>query len=170
RLFNQVLSNYGLEFSYVDTSDVAQVERALRRRTKFIYVETPTNPLMTLSDIAAISRLCHKRDVEVIVDNTFMSPYFQQPLALGADLVVHSTTKFLNGHSDGLGGVVVCTRQDQADQLAFVQKAAGAILSPFECWLILRGTKTLAVRMVQHDSNGRRVAEFLAGHKKIKKV
>jgi cystathionine gamma-lyase/cystathionine beta-lyase/cystathionine gamma-lyase/homocysteine desulfhydrase len=104
------------------------------------------------------------------VDNTFMSPYFQQPIALGADMVVHSTTKFLNGHSDGLGGVVVCTRPEQAEKLAFLQKAAGAILSPFECWLVLRGVKTLAVRMRTHDENGRAVAEFLANHKKVKKV
>jgi len=105
-----------------------------------------------------------------VVDNTFMSPYFQQPIALGADMVVHSTTKFLNGHSDGLGGVVVCTTPEQAEKLAFVQKAAGAILSPFECWLVLRGVKTLGVRMRQHDLNGRAVAEFLAQHKKVKKV
>src|SRR5260221_8851718 len=125
---------------------------------------------MALSDIEAISKVTRRKKVELVVDNTFMSPYFQQPIALGADMVVHSTTKFLNGHSDGLGGVVVCTRKDQAEQLGFVQKAAGAILSPFECWLILRGTKTLAVRMVQHDCNGSRVADFLAGHKKVKKV
>src|SRR5947207_3644797 len=116
---------------------------------------------MTISDIAAISRLCHKRDVEVVVDNTFMSPYFQQPLALGADMVVHSTTKFLNGHSDGLGGVVIGTKPQHAETFAFVQKSSGAILSPFECWLVLRGVKTLAVRMVQHDRNGRGVAAFL---------
>jgi cystathionine beta-lyase/cystathionine gamma-synthase len=135
-----------------------------------VYVETPTNPLMALSDISAIAKMCRSQKVEQVVDNTFMSPYFQQPITLGADMVVHSTTKFLNGHSDGLGGVVVCTRKEQAEQLGFVQKAAGAILSPFECWLVLRGTKTLAVRMVQHDCNGRKVADFLAGHKKIKKV
>jgi cystathionine beta-lyase/cystathionine gamma-synthase len=170
RLFNQILANFGLEFSYVDTSDLNAVERAIRRNTRMLYVETPTNPLMTISDIAAISRLAHKRGAQVVVDNTFMSPYFQQPIGLGADMVVHSTTKFLNGHSDGLGGVVVCTRQEQADQLAFIQKSAGAILSPFECWLILRGVKTLAVRMEQHDRNGRAVAEFLAGHKKVKRV
>jgi cystathionine beta-lyase/cystathionine gamma-synthase len=170
RLFNQILTNYGLEFTYVDTSNLKNVERAIRKTTKWIYVETPTNPLMTCSDIAAISKLAHKNKVQVIVDNTFMSPYFQQPIALGADMVVHSTTKFLNGHSDGLGGVVVCTRQEQADQLAFIQKSAGAILSPFECWLILRGVKTLAVRMEQHDRNGRAVAEYLAGHKKVKRV
>jgi len=146
------------------------VERVLRKSTRMVYVETPTNPLMELSDIAAIATICHSKKVELVVDNTFMSPYFQQPIALGADMVVHSTTKFLNGHSDGLGGVVVCTRQEQAEQLGFVQKAAGAILSPFECWLVLRGTKTLAVRMLQHDCNGRKVAQFLAGHKKVKKV
>ena len=170
RLFNQVLSGYGFEFTYVDTADPKNVERAIRKSTRMVYVETPTNPLMTVSDIAAIARICRGKKVELVVDNTFMSPYFQQPIALGADMVVHSTTKFLNGHSDGLGGVVVCTRQDQAEQLGFVQKAAGAILSPFECWLVLRGTKTLAVRMLQHDCNGRQVAEFLAAHKKVKKV
>jgi len=172
RLFNQVLANYGLEFTYVDTSNLTAVERALRKNTKIVYVETPTNPLMTVSDIAAISRLCrkHGRGVELAVDNTFMSPYFQQPLSLGADMVVHSTTKFLNGHSDGLGGVIVCSKPVQAERLAFVQKSSGAILSPFECWLVLRGVKTLAVRMIQHDLNGRAVANFLNGHKKVKAV
>ncbi len=170
RLFNQFLANFGMEFTYVDTSDAKNVERAIRKNTRMVYIETPTNPLMSLSDIAAISRVCRLRKVELVVDNTFMSPYFQQPMALGADMVVHSTTKFLNGHSDGLGGVVVCTTKDQAEKLAFVQKAAGAILSPFECWLVLRGVKTLAVRMEQHDRSGRVVAEFLARHKKVKKV
>jgi cystathionine beta-lyase/cystathionine gamma-synthase len=170
RLFDQVLSGYGFEFTYVDTSDARNVERALRKTTRMVYVETPTNPLMALSDIAAIAKICRSKKVELVVDNTFMSPFFQQPIALGADMVVHSTTKFLNGHSDGLGGVVVCTRKEQAEQLGFVQKAVGAILSPFECWLVLRGTKTLAVRMLQHDCNGRAVAEFLSEHKKVKKV
>jgi cystathionine gamma-lyase/cystathionine beta-lyase/cystathionine gamma-lyase/homocysteine desulfhydrase len=170
RLFNQVLANFGMEFAYVDTSDAKNVERAIRKNTRMVYIETPTNPLMSLSDIAAISQVCRRKKVELVVDNTFMSPYFQQPMALGADMVVHSTTKFLNGHSDGLGGVVVCTTKDQAEKLAFVQKAAGAILSPFECWLVLRGVKTLAVRMEQHDRSGRIVAEFLARHKKVKKV
>jgi cystathionine beta-lyase/cystathionine gamma-synthase len=170
RLFNQVLTRFGLEFSYIDTSDAENVERAIRRNTRMVYVETPTNPLMRLSDLAAISKICRRRKVDLIVDNTFMSPYFQQPLALGANMVVHSTTKFLNGHSDGLGGVVVCSRQEQADQLAFLQKAAGAILSPFECWLLLRGVKTLAARMQIHDRNGRIVADFLANHRKVKKV
>jgi len=170
RLFNQILADFGMEFTYVDTSDVRNIERALRKNTRMVYVETPTNPLMALSDIEAISKVCHRKKVDVVVDNTFMSPYFQQPIALGADMVVHSTTKFLNGHSDGLGGVVVCTTHEQAEKLAFVQKAAGAILSPFECWLVLRGVKTLAVRMEQHDRNGRFVAEFLARHKKVNKV
>ena len=170
RLFNQVLANFGMEFTYVDTSDAKNVERAIRKNTRMAYIETPTNPLMSLSDIAAISQVCRRKKVELVVDNTFMSPYFQQPIALGADMVVHSTTKFLNGHSDGLGGVVVCTTKDQSDKLAFVQKAAGAILSPFECWLVLRGVKTLAVRMEQHDRSGRMVAEFLARHKKVKKI
>jgi cystathionine beta-lyase/cystathionine gamma-synthase len=125
---------------------------------------------MALSDLRAISNVCRRKKAELVVDNTFLSPYFQQPIALGADMVVHSTTKFLNGHSDGLGGVVVCTKPEQAEKLAFLQKAAGAILSPFECWLVLRGVKTLAVRMEQHDRNGRRVADFLTKHKKVKKV
>ncbi len=171
RLFNQILVNFGLEFTYVDTSDLKAVERAIRKNTRYVHVETPTNPLMTVSDIAAIARICHARKgPELVVDNTFMSPYFQHPIALGADLVLHSTTKFLNGHSDGLGGVLVCTTPEQAEKLAFVQKSAGAIMSPFECWLVLRGVKTLAVRMKQHDENGRQIAHFLNNHKKVKKV
>jgi cystathionine beta-lyase/cystathionine gamma-synthase len=170
RLFNQVLTNFGLEFSYVDTSDTEKIERAFRKNTRLVHVETPTNPLMRLSDIAAISEICGRKKAKLVVDNTFMSPYFQQPLALCADMVVHSTTKFLNGHSDGLGGVVVCSRPEQAEKLAFLQKAAGAILSPFECWLILRGVKTLAARMEIHDRSGRIVADFLSRHKKVKAV
>ena len=170
RLFNQVMSDFGLEFSYVDTSDAENVQRAIRKNTRMVYVETPTNPLMRLSDLVAISAICRRKKVLLVVDNTFMSPYFQQPIALGADLVVHSTTKFLNGHSDGLGGVVVCSRQEHADKLAFLQKAVGAILSPFECWLVLRGVKTLAARMEIHDRSGRIVADFLAKHAKVKAV
>jgi cystathionine gamma-lyase/cystathionine beta-lyase/cystathionine gamma-lyase/homocysteine desulfhydrase len=170
RLFNNVMTGFGLEFSYVDTSDARNVERAIRKNTRMVYVETPTNPLMRLSDLAAISQICRQKRVSLVVDNTFMSPYFQQPLALGADMVVHSTTKFLNGHSDGLGGVVICAKQEHADKLAFLQKAAGAILSPFECWLVLRGVKTLAARMEIHDRSGRIVADFLSKHKKVKAV
>jgi len=170
RLFNQVWADFGLGFAYVDTSDVENVRRAVKKNTRMVFIETPTNPLMALTDIAAVSAVCRPKKIDVVVDNTFMSPYFQQPIALGADMVVHSTTKFLNGHSDGLGGVVVCTRPEQAEKLAFLQKAAGAILSPFECWLILRGVKTLGVRMEKHDESGRVVAEFLAKHKKVKRV
>src|SRR5580704_8636554 len=170
RLFNQVLANFGLTFTYVDTSDMNNVERAFQKNTRLLFLETPTNPLMELCDLRAISELSHRHGVEVVVDNTFMSPYFQRPIEIGADMVVHSTTKFLNGHSDGLGGVVVCTKPEQAEKLAFLQKCAGAILSPFECWLILRGVKTLAVRMLQHDSNGRKVAGYLSKHKKVQKV
>ena len=170
RLFNQVLANLGLEFTYVDSSDPRNVAKAIRKHTRFVYLETPTNPLMGLTDIAAVSEIAHERGCQVVVDNTFMSPYFQQPLKLGADMVLHSTTKFLNGHSDGIGGVLVCSTADQAEKLAFVQKAVGAILSPFECWLVLRGVKTLAVRMRQHDQSGRAIAEYLRGHPKVKKV
>jgi cystathionine beta-lyase/cystathionine gamma-synthase len=170
RFFNQVMANFGLEFTYVNTSDLKAVERAIRRNTKYLWVETPTNPLMTISDIAALSEIAHKRGVEVVVDNTFMSPYLQQPIKLGADMVMHSTTKFLNGHSDGLGGVMVCTKKEQAEKLAFLQKASGGIMSPFECWLVLRGVKTLAVRMTQHDENGQIIADYLHGHKKVKSV
>jgi cystathionine beta-lyase/cystathionine gamma-synthase len=170
RLFNQVWADFGLAFSYIDTSDASNVERAICKNTRMVFVETPTNPLMALSDLAAISQICRSKKVQLVVDNTFMSPYFQQPIGLGADMVVHSTTKFLNGHSDGLGGVVVCTTPEQAEKLAFLQKAAGAILSPLECWLVLRGVKTLVARMEIHDRSGRTVADFLASHKKVKEV
>lgn len=170
RLFNQVLANFGLEFTYVNMTDPRNVAKAIRKNTRFVYIETPTNPLMGITDIAAVSEIARKRNCEVVVDNTFMSPYFQRPIALGAHMVLHSTTKFLNGHSDGIGGVLVCTTPEQAEKLAFVQKAVGAILSPFECWLILRGIKTLAVRMRQHDESGREIADFLSGHPKVKKV
>jgi cystathionine beta-lyase/cystathionine gamma-synthase len=170
RLFNQVMANYGLKFSYVDTSDLKAVEKAFTKQTKYLWIETPTNPLMVLTDIAAAAKLAHTHGAELVVDNTFMSPYFQQPIKLGADMVMHSTTKFLNGHSDGLGGVMVCTKPEQAEKFAFIQKAAGAIMSPFECWLVLRGVKTLGVRMPVHDKNGRAVADFLKGQKKVKQV
>jgi len=170
RLFNNVMTGFGLEFSYIDTCDAQNVERAIRKNTRMVYVETPTNPMMRLTDLAAVSQICRQKKLSLVVDNTFMSSYFQQPLALGADMVVHSTTKFLNGHSDGLGGVVMCAKQEHADQLAFLQKAAGAILSPFECWLVLRGVKTLAARMEIHDRSGRIVADLLSKHKKVKAV
>jgi cystathionine gamma-lyase/cystathionine beta-lyase/cystathionine gamma-lyase/homocysteine desulfhydrase len=164
------MANFGLEFTYVDSTDPQNVERAIKKNTRYVYIETPTNPLMGLTDIAAVSAVAHRRKSEVVVDNTFMSPYFQQPIKLGADMVLHSTTKFLNGHSDGIGGVLVCTTDAQAEKLAFIQKAAGAILSPFECWLVLRGVKTLAVRMKQHDESGRVIADYLSRQRKVKQV
>jgi cystathionine beta-lyase/cystathionine gamma-synthase len=170
RLFNQVLTNYGIEFSYVDTSDLDAVKKAMRRNTRILWVETPTNPLMVLTDIKEVARIAHAGGAELVIDNTFMSPYFQKPLAFGADMVLHSTTKFLNGHSDGLGGVVVATKPVHAEKLAFMQKTSGAILSPFECWLVLRGVKTLAVRMEKHDESGREIADFLRSHSKVKQV
>lgn len=170
RLFNEIVARYGIEFSYVDTSDAENVRRAIRPATKLVHIETPTNPLMTLTDIHAVAGVCHERGVELAVDNTFMSPYFQRPIELGADIVMHSTTKFLNGHSDGLGGVLVGTKPEHKEKFAFVQKCTGGILSPFECWMILRGVKTLAVRMKQHDASGREIAKFLEGHKKVGKV
>ena len=170
RLFNQILVRYGLEFTYVDTSNAENVDRAIRPTTKLVHIETPTNPMMALTDIRAVADICHRHGVELSVDNTFMSPYFQRPIELGADLVMHSTTKFLNGHSDGLGGVLVGTTPQHAETFAFVQKCTGGILSPFECWLLLRGVKTLAVRMRQHDANGRKVAEWLQQHSKVNKV
>lgn len=170
RFFNQVMAKFGVTFTYVDTRDPENVSAAMQGNTRYVFLETPSNPLMSLTDIAAVSKVAHGKGAQVIVDNTFMSPYFQRPLELGADMVMHSTTKFLNGHSDGLGGVLVCTTEAQAEELAFIQKAAGGILSPFESWLILRGVKTLAVRMKQHDINGRAVAEYLSRHPKVAKV
>ena len=170
RFFNHVMTKFGVTFTYVDTKCAENVAAAMQPNTRYVFLETPTNPLMQLTDIAAISAVAHQRGAQVIVDNTFMSPYFQRPLELGADMVLHSTTKFLNGHSDGLGGVIVCSTEEQATELAFVQKASGAILSPFESWLVLRGVKTLAVRMKQHDINGRAVAAYLRDHAKVKQV
>ena len=170
RFFDQVMANYGVEFSYVDTSDLDALKKAIRRNTRIIWVETPTNPLMVLTDIKEVSRIAHASGAEVVVDNTFLSPYFQRPIEFGADMVMHSTTKFLNGHSDGLGGVIAATKPIHAEKLAFMQKASGAILSPFECWLVLRGVKSLAVRMEKHDENGRAIAEFLRNHPKVKQV
>ena len=170
RLFDQVLSHYGLEFTYVDSSVAGNVAAAIRPNTKLVHIETPTNPMMALTDIRAVADIAHASGVEVSVDNTFMSPYFQQPIALGADIVMHSTTKFLNGHSDGLGGVLVCTTPEHAEKFRFVQKCTGGILSPFESYLLLRGVKTLAVRMKQHDANGRVISTWLTHQPKVKQV
>jgi cystathionine beta-lyase/cystathionine gamma-synthase len=170
RLFNQIVAHYGIEFTYVDTADAAALRAALRPETKLVHIETPTNPMMTLTDVRAVAEICHQHGCELSVDNTFMSPYFQQPLALGADIVMHSTTKYLNGHSDGLGGVLVGTTPKHKEQFAFIQKCTGGILSPFEAWLVLRGVKTLAVRMREHDRNGRAIAALLDEHPAVEKV
>jgi len=170
RLFDKVLRKYGLEFSYVDTSQLDLVARAFRPNTRMLFVETPTNPVLRLTDLKAIADLAHGRDIRLVVDNTFASPAVQRPLLLGADIVTHSTTKYLNGHSDSIGGIVVATRDDDIEWLQFIQNAAGAILSPFDSWLVLRGTKTLHVRMAQHNANGQAIAEYLAGHQKVKQV
>src|SRR5271170_2328909 len=170
RLLDKVIQHYGIEIEYVDLGNLDALAAALKPNTKLVHVETPTNPLMQLTDIAAVAELAHSRGAEVSVDNTFLSPALQSPLALGADIVMHSTTKFLNGHSDGLGGVLVGTKPKHKEDFAFVQKCTGGILSPFESWLVLRGIKTLAVRMKQHDESGRKIAAYLAQHKKVKQV
>jgi cystathionine beta-lyase/cystathionine gamma-synthase len=170
RLFERVLTRYGMTFSYVDTADEQAVIAAFRPRTRLLFVETPTNPMMRLSDLARLADIAHERGAKLAVDNTFASPYVQQPIALGADLVTHSTTKYLNGHSDSIGGVVIARHPDDIAWLKFVQNAEGAILGPFDAWLVLRGTKTLAVRMAQHNTNGLALAEMLASHPKVKQV
>jgi cystathionine beta-lyase/cystathionine gamma-synthase len=170
RLFDRVLTKYGLEFSYVDTSCPELIEKAVRPQTRMLFVETPTNPVLRLTDLARAAEIARRHDIRFVVDNTFASPCLQRPLEFGADLVIHSTTKYLNGHSDSVGGIVVAARQEDADWLKFIQNAAGAILSPFDSWLVLRGTKTLAVRMAQHNANGQALAEFLQSHPKVKKV
>jgi cystathionine gamma-lyase/cystathionine beta-lyase/cystathionine gamma-lyase/homocysteine desulfhydrase len=170
RLFTKILSNYGIEFSFVDTSDATNVEKAFKPNTKMDFVETPTNPVMTVTDLQAVSDAAHANGARVVCDNTFMSPYLQQPMDFGVDIVVHSTTKYLNGHSDSIGGFVALNDEEDAEWIKFVQNGVGAILSPFDSFLVLRGTKTLAVRMDAHDRNGRAVANFLAEHPKVEKV
>lgn len=170
RLFKRVLANYGIEFEFVDTSDVTNVESAIKDNTRMVFVETPTNPVMIVTDLKAVSDVAHAAGARVVCDNTFMSPYLQRPLEFGVDIVVHSTTKFLNGHSDGIGGAVVLNNEDDANWIAFIQNSAGAILSPFDSWLVMRGTKTLALRMEQHDKSGREVAAFLEDHPKVLKI
>jgi cystathionine beta-lyase/cystathionine gamma-synthase len=170
RFFDKILTRYSLTFSYVDTSRPELVEQAMTPKTRMLFVETPTNPVMRIADLARLAEIAHARGAKLVVDNTFASPYNQRPIELGADLVVHSTTKYLNGHSDSVGGIVIATSQDDLEWLAFVQNGVGAILSPFDSWLVLRGTKTLAVRMAQHNVNGMALAEWLASHPKVKQV
>jgi len=167
RLLNKVLARMGLAFTFVDARDPAAVEAAVTRATKMLYAETPTNPMMRLADLAALGAVAKTHGLLFVVDNTFATPVFQRPLDFGADLVVHSTTKYLNGHSDMVGGLLVAQADELAERLAFVQNAAGAVPGPFDCWLALRGTKTLPLRMMQHDANGRRIAGWLAQDKRV---
>jgi len=170
RLFDKIVRHYGIEFTYVNTSNLSDVMPAIRPNTRMVFNETPTNPIMSITDIRGVLAIAHQGGCRVVVDNTFMTPYFQLPLELGADIVIHSTTKYLNGHSDSVGGVVVLKRQDDAERLQFIQNAAGAILSPFDSWLVMRGIKTLPIRMEAHNSNGMAVANFLANKKEVEKI
>jgi cystathionine beta-lyase/cystathionine gamma-synthase len=170
RLSTQFLVQFGLEFSFIDTSCVENIAQAIKPSTKLIYVETPTNPTMIITDIGAVAKLAKDHKLTLAVDNTFLSPYFQRPLELGAHIVVHSMTKYLNGHSDCTGGAAILTRQEDADKIYFLQRSAGSGLSPMDCFLVSRGIKTLAVRMKQHESNGMAIAKFLEAHAKVKRV
>lgn len=162
RLFDRILRHYGLAFSFVDTRDPERIREAMTPRTVAVIVETPTNPLMRITDLAAAARIAHEGGARLIVDNTFATPFFQQPFRFGADVVFHSTTKYLNGHSDMIGGITIVNDDDLAEQLKFIQNAGGAVPGPFDSWLALRGTKTLHLRMPRHDENGRRIAAWLA--------
>jgi len=170
RLFDQIVSGYGIEIEYVDTSDLKAVEAAIKPNTKLVHIETPSNPLMVLTDIAGVAKIAHSRGIELSVDNTFLSPVLQRPFELGADVVMHSTTKYLNGHSDGLGGVLIGSTPEHKERFLLIQKAAGGVMSPFECFLVLRGLRTLPLRIKQHEENGRAVAEFLSTHPKVTKL
>lgn len=170
RLMERIYTRYGLTFTFVDMREIANVERALTPATRMIYCETPTNPMMNLVDLTAVGDLAQAHGFLFVVDNTFATPFFQQPLSFGADLVLHSTTKYLNGHSDMVGGILVTSRDDLAEQLGFIQNAAGGVPGPMDCWLALRGTKTLALRMRQHDANGRIVAQWLTEQPLVKRV
>ncbi len=170
RLTTQLLTHFGLEFSFVDTADAAAVRKALRHNTKMIYVETPTNPTMIITDIAQIAAIANEHKILLAVDNTFLTPYLQRPIELGAHIVVHSMTKYLNGHSDCTGGALVLTRAEDAERIYFLQRSTGAGLSPMDCFLVSRGIKTLAVRMKQHDENGMVIARYLENHPKVRYV
>jgi len=170
RIMKQVFERQGLTFTFVDPRDPERIEKEILPATKMVYVETPTNPMMQIIDLAAVGTLAHDRSLLLVVDNTFATPCFQRPIEHKAEIVLHSTTKYINGHSDMVGGLVVTTRGDVAEQLAFLQNAAGAVPGPLDCWLALRGTKTLHVRMERHDANGRRIAAWLEDHPKAKHV
>lgn len=170
RLTTQLLVHFGMEFSFVDTSSPERVLASLRANTRMLYIETPTNPTMSVTDIAAMAKLAADRNLTLVVDNTFLSPYLQRPIELGAHIVVHSMTKYLNGHSDSTGGCVILTRPEDAEKIYFIQRSAGAVLAPMDCFLVSRGLKTLAVRMLQHNANGIAVARHLDAHAKVRKV
>ena len=170
RLMDRIYAQLGLKFTFVDTGDIASVERALTPATRMVYCETPTNPMMRLTDLAALCDLTSAHGLLTVVDNTFATPVFQQPLSFGADIVLHSTTKYLNGHSDMVGGMLVTGRDDLAERLGFIQNAAGGVPGPMDCWLALRGVKTLPLRMAQHDANGRKVAAWLAGRSDVRSI
>ena len=170
RLFEKILTTYGLSFTYVNTGDLEAVEQAFRPATRMLFVETPTNPSMIVSDLRALATLARSKNARLVVDNTFMTPYFQRPIELGAHLVVHSTTKYLNGHSDMVGGIVISNDEEASERLQFVQNAAGAVPGPFDCWLCLRGIKTLALRMERHQQNAVAIAEWLTRQPKLKRV
>lgn len=170
RLMELIMKDYGLQFSWVDTSDKKNIEDALRPNTKIVYIETPTNPMLNLTDLKAATEICKKNNLISIVDNTFMTPYFQNPLELGIDIVLHSTTKYLNGHCDVVGGILITKDEKLHERLRYLQNAIGAIPSPFDCWLTLRATKTLALRMKQHNKNAIKIAEYFASNSKAKKV
>jgi cystathionine gamma-lyase len=170
RMFTQVLARFGIEFTFVDCRDLDQVREAIRPNTKLIHAETPTNPMMRLTDLSALAEIAREAGAHLSVDNTFASPYNQRPLELGATIVVHSSTKYLNGHSDVIGGIVVTNDDQVAEALRFQQKAVGAIPGPWDSWLILRGTKTLHLRMERHNANGQRIAEFLQDHPAVEQV
>jgi len=170
RLFENFFKNYGISFTWVDMSNPKNVESAIKENTKLVFMETPSNPLLNLTDIAEVAAICKKHNLISIVDNTFMTPYYQKPLLLGADIVLHSTTKYLNGHSDVIGGIVVTNSDMINEKIRFIQKAIGAVPSPFDCFLTLRATKTLAVRMEKHNQNAQAIAEYLTKHPKVKNV
>ncbi len=164
RLFTKVFEDMGIDFSFVDMTDLDEFEASLKSSTEMVWLESPTNPMLKISDIEAICEIAHRHDIPVVVDNTFMSPYFQSPLELGADMVVHSTTKFINGHSDVVGGAVITDDEETAERLEFLQNSIGAVPGPMDCWLVMRGVKTLAVRMRQHEENAKAIADFLVDH------
>src|SRR5213595_640112 len=170
RQMTHIWSRLGLTFTFVDGGDTRAVAAAVTPNTKIVYAETPTNPMMRLCDLATTGEIARKAKALFVVDNTFATPYFQQPLEFGADIVLHSTTKYLNGHSDMVGGMLVARNDDVAERLGFIQNSSGAVPGPFDCWLALRGTKTLALRMRQHDANGRRIADWLTRHPKVSQV